>query len=144
MGRWLDRSSVTFLLFFLFVTPVWAERHTESVGGKSAAAGEVLVKFRAGTPVVVQQQAGQNSDADQVEHVGRSGVVRFRSRSKDVATLVAELSRHPDVVFAEPNYVVHTLVAPNDPSFANLWGLQNTGQTIGAVAGTAGADIHAA
>src|SRR5262249_38154942 len=142
MGRWLNRSSVTFILVFLFVTPVWAQRHTESIHGKSAAAREVLVKFRGGTPIVVQQQAEQNSDADEVEHVGRTGVVRFRSRSKDVATLVSELSRHPDVVFAEPNYVVHTLLTPNDTSFGNLWGLQNTGQTIG-TAGIAGDDIRA-
>ncbi len=43
------------------------------------------------------------------------------------------------VAYAEPNYVVHTQVVPNDPSFSTLWGLHNTGQSDG----TAGADIHA-
>jgi subtilisin family serine protease len=32
---------------------------------------------------------------------------------------------------------------PNDPSFGQQWGLQNTGQTVNGVNGTAGADIHA-
>lgn len=45
------------------------------------------------------------------------------------------------VAYAEPNYLVHTQVTPNDPSFSdpNLWGLRNTGQS----GGTAGADIQA-
>lgn len=32
---------------------------------------------------------------------------------------------------------------PNDPSFGQQWGLQNTGQTVNGVKGTPGADIHA-
>jgi subtilase family serine protease/subtilisin family serine protease len=47
--------------------------------------------------------------------------------------------RNPDVLHAEPNYLVKADTVPNDPSFASLWGLQNTGQT----GGTPGADIHA-
>ena len=43
------------------------------------------------------------------------------------------------VAYAEPNYVVHTQIIPNDPSFGDLWGLHNTGQA----GGTPGADIHA-
>jgi subtilisin family serine protease len=44
-----------------------------------------------------------------------------------------------DVLYAEPDYIAHALVTPNDPLFPQLWGLQNTGQ----MDGTSGADIHA-
>jgi subtilisin family serine protease len=67
----------------------------------------------------------------------------FHSRSKDVATLLAELKARPDVAYVEPNYIIHADLTPNDPSFPSLWGLLNTGQVIGGQAGTPGADISA-
>ena len=47
---------------------------------------------------------------------------------------------HPRVRYVEPNHVVSTVATmPNDPSFSQLWGLSNTGQT----GGTPDADIDA-
>ncbi|MHC5112494.1 MAG: S8 family serine peptidase, partial [Planctomycetota bacterium] len=40
-------------------------------------------------------------------------------------------SRSPVVDVAEPNFIYHLSVEPNDPSFALQWGLNNTGQTLG-------------
>ena len=55
-------------------------------------------------------------------------------------TLIDTLERDPRVVYAEPNYILQVNQGtPNDPDFAKLWGLQNSGQT----GGTAGADISA-
>jgi subtilisin family serine protease len=45
----------------------------------------------------------------------------------------------PRVEYAEPNYIVHAVVTPNDTYFNSLWGLHNTGQT----GGTVDADIDA-
>src|SRR3989475_13017900 len=39
--------------------------------------------------------------------------------------------RRPDVLYAEPNWIVDAQVVPNDPSFSSLWGLNNTGQSGG-------------
>src|SRR3989442_6711935 len=40
--------------------------------------------------------------------------------------------QHPDVLYAEPNWIVETQVTtPNDPFFSTLWGLNNTGQSGG-------------
>ena len=51
-----------------------------------------------------------------------------------------ELGRDPNVAYAEPDYLRTTgATFPNDPSFSQLWGLHNTGQT----GGTADADIDA-
>ena len=54
-----------------------------------------------------------------------------------------KLGSDPRVAYAEPNFVVSALRTPNDPSFGQLWGLVNTGQTVDGVAGTADADIDA-
>src|SRR5207247_857643 len=52
---------------------------------------------------------------------------------------VQQLSSIAGYRFAEPDRIVHTDATPNDPSFSQLWGMNNTGQTGGA----AGADIRA-
>src|SRR5213594_5069122 len=39
--------------------------------------------------------------------------------------------RRPDVLYAEPNWIVDAQVVPSDPSFSSLWGLNNTGQSGG-------------
>jgi subtilisin family serine protease len=52
---------------------------------------------------------------------------------------IAALRRDPGVLYVEPNYRVQIAAIPNDPSFDELWGLLNTGQT----GGTPGADINA-
>jgi subtilisin family serine protease len=41
------------------------------------------------------------------------------------------LEDDPRVEYAEPNYIWHIDIIPNDPSFNLLWGMHNTGQTGG-------------
>lgn len=66
-----------------------------------------------------------------------------RSASKSTAALIKEMQEDPDVLVAEPNYIRHVSSAqPNDPYYTNLWGLNNTGQTVNATTGTSNADIH--
>jgi len=127
-------------------TPVSAgdnPQRTEFVEGRDAVAGEVLVKFRSGATEFSVYYAQQDADADVKEQVSATGVWRFRSRSKTTTTLIKELSARNDVEYAEPNYIVHAILTPNDPRFPELWGLLNTGQTVGGVVGTPGADIKA-
>ncbi|MCL1124547.1 S8 family serine peptidase [Shewanella surugensis] len=57
----------------------------------------------------------------------------------DVKKAIKMISQHPAVKYAEPNYVIKALGAPDDPSFISLWGMHNTGQD----GGTADADIDA-
>lgn len=37
--------------------------------------------------------------------------------------IVSQLSANPQVVFAEPNYLVHAFAVPDDPGYSNQWGL---------------------
>jgi subtilisin family serine protease len=148
MWQWLSRCAVVAIALVVSVLPVYAQPGvqghlpTEVFQGREVAAREVLVKFRGATSATIFQ-AGQQEDVDLIHEVGRAGALRLRSRSKDVATLVKNLSARPDVEFAEPNFIVHTTATPTDPSFGQLWGLQNTGQSIQGVIGTPGADIRA-
>ena len=60
-----------------------------------------------------------------------------------VGEAVQRYEASPDVEYAEPNFLIFPTRTPNDPHFSKLWGLHNTGQTIGGRSGTADADIDA-
>ncbi|MCH7884653.1 MAG: S8 family serine peptidase [Planctomycetes bacterium] len=61
--------------------------------------------------------------------------------SGTVQEALASYRADPNVLYAEPDFVVHTTAVPNDPGFSFLWGLQNAGQTVNGDPGTAGADV---
>ena len=141
-------AAVLALAVLFLAVPVHAQpggTPHEVVNGREAAAREVLVKFRHTTPVAISQ-VFQQEDVDTLEEIGAGGVFRLLSRSKNVLGLLRSLVARGDVEYVEPNYIVHTLApqVPNDTSFSALWGLHNTGQSIGGVAGIAGVDINAA
>ena len=92
----------------------------EQVDGKQVAAGEVLVRLRPDLPAPAQAALARFADASSIRPVGRRGLQRLRSRSLDAATLLERLSRHGDVLFVEPNYVVHASVEPPDPLLPQL------------------------
>jgi subtilisin family serine protease len=121
-----------------------AAQETEIIAGHQAAAHEVLVRFRSGTPATLRSELAALHDIRQMRELGLAGVVHMRSGSESAASLIEELSAEPDVVYAEPNYIVKALDAPsatppNDPLFSQQWDLQNTGQW----GGVPGADIEA-
>jgi subtilisin family serine protease len=117
-------------------------RQVTTIDGHPAIAGEVLVKPRR-LPLPPQWNLlRQLIDADRDVAVGGAGVRRLHSRRFNTSSLLDILRAHPEIVYAEPNYVVRLDAAPNDVWFGHLWGLLNTGQTVGS-AGTAGADIDA-
>jgi len=110
--------------------------------------GEVIVTFKPPVSLNAAQQAlGDHSLALTKHFAGlsrdrgrHSGLVRAKNRT--TAELIAELSRDPAVETAEPNYLRWVTGVSNDTLFTNLWGLQNTGQSVNGTAGTAGDDIR--
>src|SRR5256886_6381415 len=106
--------------------------------------GEILVRFKPGTTDLQKLKVHALVNAqvmkrfDSVSHLER---VRLSDGAR-VDEAVTNYRAQADVLYAEPNYVVHTiqnLTLPNDPRFSQQWNLHNTGQN----GGTAGADIHA-
>jgi len=115
----------------------------ENVNGRDVVAREVLVKFRQPPTASDLAQIRADGDASDIRAIGRAGIIRLRSRSRNVPALLAALGRRPDVVYAEPNFIVRMTSEPNDPQFPQLWALKNVGQVFEGMAGVPGADIHA-
>lgn len=108
--------------------------------------GELLVRFRSKPQAAVVGRAaalGMNEVRS-----GTAGSVKLLRLPAylNVPNALAQLRGDPGVVYAEPNYLRRPLeVIPNDPLFAEQWGLQNTGQAnfvTGGPAGTPGGDLH--
>ena len=59
------------------------------------------------------------------------------SDKKSLKAMRNNLLADPRVAYVEPNYLMDSASLPNDPSFEELWGLENTGQK----GGTPGADV---
>lgn len=114
----------------------------EVVNGKEAVAGEVLVKFRPGRASALPRLAAA-ANAAEAHLIGAGDSGRIKAGSMNIVALMQLLRFDPDVELVEPNYIVRTTVDANDTYYGLLWGLKNTGQTIGGQAGYSGMDIQA-
>src|SRR4051794_29207813 len=106
--------------------------------------GELIVRFRPGTSAAERRDTREAADTD-FDHslvVPRAQLLETE-KGQTVAEAVRELDRDPDVMYAEPNRRFASTAAPDDSLFGELWGLNNVGQVIRGVEGTAGSDIDA-
>ena len=132
-----------FLLVLLVASPAFAAAPALP---PASVPGEVLVKIQAGTStdaITSIQLSADIDDSRRLTTVKSGTIFRMHSRSLNAESLTSTLLKNPSVLYAEPNYIVHAISTPNDPSYSLLWGLKNTGQTILGTPGAAGADIHA-
>ena len=107
----------------------------------AAVAEEIIVKRAPGLSAA--ERADMRADAD----VAFGAALRLprvelvRAEPGERAKALTVLNADPAVVWAEPNRERHMLTT--DPYFADLWGLDNTGQFVLGRRGTADADIDA-
>ena len=109
-------------------------------GSPEYAPGQLLVKFKAG--LASADRAAVESGLG-LKTLGDFPFIIVEHMRIENGESVEQANRRPRadprVEYAEPDFVVHALLTPNDPRFSEMYGLQNTGQT----GGTAGADMHA-
>lgn len=117
--------------------------------GLGFATDSVIVRFRTNTGLAaVAQRASvlarvkggfedQNRDGiyDFFTGIDKSGSLAKidLDPSTSVTAALAILRQDPAVIYAEPNYLLHTADAPDDLRFGELYGLNNQGQTGGLV-----------
>ncbi|SDS42692.1 S8 family serine peptidase [Opitutus sp. GAS368] len=114
-------------------------------GGNPAAAASycgdrLLVKPAVGADLALLHGRLGAAKLREFPEIGGLQVVQLPARA-DVPELVAAYQRSGLVEYAEPDFIVHALLTPNDFRYwdGSLWNLHNTG----IYGGTPGADIHA-
>jgi thermitase len=132
MGR-LAVLCAGMLVLALFMTAA------STVRAASYDADTVIVKYAGGASASEREalldRTGVTGTVDSVAGVGAK-VLRVTG---DPAAVARELERSPQVLYAEPNFILRAQAIPNDPRFGELYGLDNNGQT----GGSADADIDA-
>jgi subtilisin family serine protease len=105
----------------------------------TAVPGELVVGFEAGVSEAAQADALAQAGATKKKGVKQIRAALVKVPEKRAIAVAKALSDDPRVRYVEPNHVITTALVPDDPSFGQLWGLNNTGQT----GGTPDADIDA-
>ncbi|MFZ3137891.1 MAG: S8 family serine peptidase [Thermodesulfovibrionales bacterium] len=106
--------------------------------------GEIIVKFKSGNYDIQSYNTHNIMGAKLIKKFGIEGLERVKlPQGISVPDAIQAYKAHPDVEYAEPNYIVKASAIPNDARFGEQWGLHNTGQEINGSAGKSGADINA-
>ncbi len=94
--------------------------------------GDVLVRYKSEAAAKRQQSAVATVNAEgraipmQVERFLGSNVVDglrlARVAPEDTLNAIAALKAQPDVIYAEPNYILHADLTPNDPQYGSQYG----------------------
>jgi len=148
--RWV--FLVTMLLFVIAVLPIAqrAERRSQGLQRQppetstqrtktrylNSVPGEILVRFRP------ESKAKRVGSQVLIEKVGRQiplsikavnpafeiveGLRVAKVNPSDTSNALEALRARADVIYAEPNFVRRAMVAPNDPKYSQMWGLNNT------------------
>ncbi len=136
-------------IFYLFFTGIFLAFITSSnmnafaqnsVENANFVEDEILIKFKSGTSELSSQSI---TTQHSLEHVSDFVLINVSlhhiTDGTDVVSMCETLHNHPEIEYAEPNYILNAIGVPNDSLFNQLWGMNNTGQS----GGTPDADIDA-
>ena len=126
----------TVFLFLLSALPLLAQSR-DTYQGHDVVANQAIFRLNSATNAVLQQLQ-RLTDADDLRPlIPAQQVYVLHSRTGNVTALLAILRAHPDVGYAEPDFIVKTVNTPNDPNFSQQWGLEDSSSNgdINAAAG---------
>ena len=136
----------TFIIFGLTTIttlPAFAEVFTGVGKVVQHSPDQILVRFKSGVSASSKAIAyGDNPPVATHSFKSMGGLMMLKlPPGVDVETALEEYRNNPNVLYAERDNIVR-MSATNDTSFTQLWGLNNTGQTVNGVTGTADADMN--
>src|SRR5687767_9440040 len=97
---------------------------------KKAVAGELVVRFASGVSDKERKKGLDDAGVTEKGNVEKLTIKVGKTDPAQVQRAIKVLESDARVLYAEPNYIVRADRLPDDPSFTQLWGLNNTGQTV--------------
>ncbi|GET35334.1 S8 family serine peptidase [Microseira wollei] len=92
---------------------------------------QVIVKFNSGVQTADIESLQQSLGATVLGTTTNLGIQLWELRSLTADQAIATFGNDSRIEYIERNYIRSLDATPNDPSFNQLWGLNNTGQTGG-------------
>ncbi|MCF3110107.1 S8 family serine peptidase [Niabella sp. CC-SYL272] len=113
-----------------------AQRLTGTGSGEDYIPGQLLVKFKDGTPAknktaILTKLKGKLRDKANPKSIPGfedEGDIDLIETSSDVLAAINDVKNAPEIDFIEPNYIYHAAEVPNDPYYTNAqWNMQAGG-----------------
>src|SRR5262245_49919044 len=125
-----------------------AKEETEMIApGVEVLKGQAIIRFAGAEEDQIKafmNNAISLVNASGSRRIGPDNLNMLHIRSNmNTRALLNILSRVSGAEYAEPNYIRRATLTPNDTQFGQLWGMNNTGQTVSGQTGIADADIDA-
>jgi thermitase len=99
----------------------------ETQGPELKIAGEyapdrILVRFKPGTRGEKEREVANRNGLEQIDEIPQIETKVLKIKDKgNVAAKIRALSKNPNIIYAEPDYIVKSELTPNDPLFPNQW-----------------------
>ena len=107
-----------------------------------AVPGQVIVKFEEDATRAEEADARRDEGLLKEDELELIDAEVAEVRGQSVEQAVRDLERRPDVEYAEPDYIRHPTGYADEPRFRELWGLNNTGQSVNGTAGSPDVDLN--
>lgn len=116
-----------FLSLAVYVVYISSASDGTTDGPELAIEGEyvpdqILVRFKPGTRGAKQREIANKNNLEQIDEIKQieTKVLRIKDKGR-VAEKIKALSKNPNVIYAEPDYIVKTQLIPNDPIYPEQW-----------------------
>ena len=146
----MKKSFIFTLIFILFFSTLLSADNVSTLDAGNLSAetafvpGELLVKYKTHSRTSASAFYKTNWNISTIQSFKSIGCQHVKLPQGMTVEQAVDMYRNdPDVEYAEPNYIYHATLTPNDSSFLQLWGLNNTGQNVNGTPGTSDADIDA-
>ncbi len=119
-------------------------RHVEARSTRSRMykRGEILVRFHHDfTLTGTSAHLRRSPRAREGRHISKDLILVPLREGETVEEGISRYRGDPLVEDAQPNFIYHSCVFPDDPSFPSQWGLHNTGQNVNGQGGSSDADV---
>jgi thermitase len=136
--RKVMRFSRALVAATLAVSIVSVHFSAQTVSKGHFVSGEILVKFRPGTPASARADVHRQVRGVRLSEIDRTDVALVRIPAGDESAAIDRYRRNPNVLYAEPNFIrsLPMLASPTSGSdalpgdyyFHEQWALHNTGQ----------------
>jgi subtilisin family serine protease len=122
------RNFLAAVIFLLLSSKLaFTQNQIVSINGVSAVADEIIVRLKTPDASALARVANVIPAAT-VDVISSDLMLHtVKANGQSVAALIQAFSNHPDVLYAEPNYIVSSVKSPNDAMYPSLWGMPNIG-----------------
>ncbi len=111
---------------FSFGQELFVKDGVRTIGGPKWVPGEIIVKFNPGTPKNVIANLNSKHGTSVLYTSPFAGFKRLRiPRGRTLAQMVEIYKRNPNVEYAEPNFIAHAFMVPDDLLYSYQWHLDN-------------------